>query len=117
MADRFSNEPRSDPAVVEVGMDMQLLKLSPPLHSRFEPRPFERRRPQDEADGTATDFRDGEPTAAEMDRIVDEEHRIDPAEVWRILDAERSKSRSGGLSGRHVAFIPPPLFVGMGSSG
>src|SRR6266571_4308592 len=109
LTDGLARESRSDPPVLELRMDMELLELRPPRDPRIEPRALERRCPQDDSDDTASDLRHREPAASDVDCVVHEEHRIHAADVRGVVDAEGPKSRSGGLSTRHVAFIPPPL--------
>src|SRR5438876_240660 len=109
LPDCRSDEPRPESLAVIVGVDVKLMELRPPLHSRIEPGGLERGTPEHESGDTAIGDRDGHPAAAELHRIVHKEVRVDAADTRGVVKPEGPKSRPGGLPTRHVACIPPPL--------
>src|SRR5207249_7473050 len=109
LLDCRSDEPRPESLAVIVGMDVELVELRPPLHSRIEPGGLERGTPEDESGETVIGNRHGHSAATELHRIVHEEVREDAADTCGVVKSEGPKSRPGGLPTRHVAYMPPPL--------
>src|SRR5437867_1440224 len=112
LADRCMDEPRADSPTLVVRMNVELVELRPPVDTAIEPCGLERRPPHDEADRPAVGLRDRDAAAAVPRRVVDEEHRVDAAQVRGIVDAKRPKPGPGGLPSRHDACTPPPLSTG-----
>src|SRR5205823_307245 len=61
LPDCRSDEPRPESLAVIVGVDVKLMELRPPLHSRIEPGGLERGTPEHESGDTAIGDRDGHP--------------------------------------------------------
>src|SRR5947209_20544114 len=102
------DEPRPDSPTLVVRMNVELVELRPPVHTAVEPRGLERRPPHDEADRPAVGLRDRDAAVAVPHCVVDEEHRLDAAQVRGIGDAKRPNPGPGGRPWRPGAFIPPP---------
>src|SRR5207249_8044634 len=109
LVDCRSDEPRPESPAVVVGMDVELIELRSPLHSRIEPGGLERGTPEDESGDTVIGNRHGHSAATELHRSVHEEVRVDAADTCGVVKSEGPKSRPGGLPTRHVAYMPPPL--------
>ncbi len=111
LTDGLACESRPDSPVLKLRMDVKLVEFRPSLNRRIEPWALERRRPQDHSDDSTIRLRHREPAPMDVDRVVDEEHRVDAADVRGVVDAERPKIRSGSLPMCHVAFGTPPLIA------
>src|SRR5207247_1673858 len=116
LSGRRAHETRPDSPILVVRMDVEFIQLCPALHTRVEPSGLQRWTPHHEPDRAAVRLRHDDAAAAVLHRVVDEEHRIDAAEVCGVIETDRPKPCPGGLPSCHLAFIPPPL-AAHGSAG
>src|SRR5207244_495522 len=88
LVDCRSDEPRPESPAVVVGIDVELIELRPPLHTRIEPGGLERGTPEDESGDTVIGNRHGHSAATELHRIVHEEVRVDVADTRGVVKSE-----------------------------